>query len=44
MEETPRKYIKPSYTKNDPREDLKLGGMMMWRVTYKRWESLIGGR
>jgi hypothetical protein len=26
---TPRKYIKPTYTKYDPREDLRLGGKVM---------------
>jgi hypothetical protein len=25
----------------DPREDSRLGGKMMCRMTYKRWESLF---
>jgi hypothetical protein len=34
----PRKYIKPTYTKND----LRLRGQMMWRMKYRRWASLTG--
>jgi hypothetical protein len=30
IQEMPRKYIKPTYTKNNLREDLKLGGKMIW--------------
>jgi hypothetical protein len=29
MQEVPRKYIKPTYTKNDPREDPRLDGKIM---------------
>ena len=36
----PRKYIKPTYTKND----LRLRGQMMWRMKYRRWASLTGDK
>jgi hypothetical protein len=32
MEETPRKYTKPTYTKNDQGEDPRPDGKMMQRI------------
>ena len=39
-----RKYIKPTHTKNDPREDVKIGGRMMWVTTCGTWASSIGDK
>jgi hypothetical protein len=33
MQETPRKYAKPTYTKNELRGDPRLDGKMMQRMT-----------
>jgi hypothetical protein len=38
---TKKVYTRPTYTKSDLREDQRLGGKMMWRMTYERWELLI---
>ena len=38
--DAPRKYIKPIYTKNDPRHDLRLDEKILSRKTYERWTSL----
>jgi hypothetical protein len=36
MQETPRNCTKPTYTKNDLREDPKPDGKMMWRIARKK--------
>jgi hypothetical protein len=41
IQETPRKYSKTTYTKNDLREDPRVDGKMIWRMTYDRWGLLI---
>jgi len=33
MQETPRKYTKPTYTKNDSKGDPGFEGKMMWGMT-----------
>jgi len=38
MQETQRKYTKPTYTINDLRGDPKLDGKMMYRTTNEGWE------
>jgi hypothetical protein len=37
-----KKYIKPAYTTEVPREGFRLCGKMMWRMTQHRWDLSIG--
>jgi len=41
---TPRKYTKPTYTKNGLRGNPRLDGKMMYRMTPERWKFLTGGK
>jgi len=42
MQETLKKYNKPSYTTDDLRWDPRLDGKMMQSMTWERWEWLHG--
>jgi hypothetical protein len=42
MKETLRKYTKPTYTKNDLREDPRLEGKMGWRRAAREALILFG--
>jgi hypothetical protein len=35
MQETPRKYTKPTYTKNNLKRDPRFEEKMMWRMTQE---------
>jgi hypothetical protein len=39
MQETPRKYMKPTHPKSDLREDPRLDGKVMWRCAAGLWGS-----
>jgi hypothetical protein len=44
MQETPRKYTKPTYTINDLKRDPRLGGKVMWRTSQGKRELLTGDK
>jgi hypothetical protein len=43
-QETPRKYTKPTHTKNNLTGDPRLDRRMMQRMAQEKWESLIGDK
>jgi hypothetical protein len=43
-QETPRKYTKPTHTKNNLTGDPRLDRKMMQRTTQEKWELLTGDK
>jgi len=43
-QETPRKYTKPTHTKNNLTGDPTLDRMMTQTMTQEKWELLIGDK